>query len=348
MIPIAQPLFAGNEKTYVNQCLDEGWISSKGTFITRFEEAFATYHAIPYATTTANGTVALHLALHALGIKEGDEVLVPDLTYVATANAVKYCGATPVFVDVDETWTFAIDELEKKITEKTKAILAVHLYGNPARMKEICALAKEKKLFVIEDCAEALGAEIEGRKVGTWGDVGCFSFFGNKIITSGEGGMCITKDKVLHERMSFLKSQAMDVPYFHPETGFNYRMTNVQAAIGLAQLEQLPSFLAKREKIAKLYEKYLEGKELKKHPKISHGNQVCWLYCILHKNASSVMKKLKEEGIETRPFFTPLDELPFFEEGNFPRSKQYAKEGINLPTHCHLTEEDIKKICSFL
>ncbi|EFG9803382.1 GDP-perosamine synthase RfbE/PerA, partial [Escherichia coli] len=239
--PVYQPSLTGKEKEYVNECLDSTWISSKGNYIQKFENKFAEQNHVQYATTVSNGTVALHLALLALGISEGDEVIVPTLTYIASVNAIKYTGATPIFVDSDnETWQMSVSDIEQKITNKTKAIMCVHLYGHPCDMEQIVELAKSRNLFVIEDCAEAFGSKYKGKYVGTFGDISTFSFFGNKTITTGEGGMVVTNDKTLYDRCLHFKGQGLAVhrQYWHDVIGYNYRMTNICAAIGLAQLEQ--------------------------------------------------------------------------------------------------------------
>lgn len=237
-IPVAEPSLDGREKEYVMECLESGWISGSGKYIDRFEESFARFCNARHGVAVANGTVALHVALLALGITAGDEVIVPDLTYIAAANSVLYCNAKPVFADVDPvTWTLNPAEVERKITPRTRAIIAVHLYGHPVEMGQIQKLAKNHKLFIIEDAAEAHGAEYKGRRIGSIGDIATFSFYGNKIITTGEGGMIVTNDDTLARQSRLLKGQGMDPErrYWFPMLGYNYRMTNIQAAIGLAQ-----------------------------------------------------------------------------------------------------------------
>ncbi|NQV08592.1 DegT/DnrJ/EryC1/StrS family aminotransferase, partial [Candidatus Woesearchaeota archaeon] len=250
-IPVAEPVLEGNELKYVTECVKTGWISSAGKFVKKFEEKFSKYCDCKYGVAVSNGTTALHLALVALGIKKGDEVIVPNFTFVATANAVVYVGGVPVFVDADkETWNIDVDKIEEKITSKTKAIIPVNIYGHPCDMNKIMDIAKKHNLYVIEDCAESHGAEYNGEKTGSFGDISCFSFYGNKIITTGEGGMCVTNNKELAEKMSMLKDHGMkpERRYWHETIGFNYRMTNIQAAIGLAQLENINKFIeTKRE-----------------------------------------------------------------------------------------------------
>ena len=284
-IPVAEPEIGEKEKEYVRDCLDSTWISSLGKYISQFEGGFARFSGAKYGVAVCNGTVALHLALKALGIGPGDEVIVPDLTFVATPNAVAYTGAAPVLVDSDDkTWNIDPKKLEKKITRRTKAIIPVHLYGHPCDMDEVMGIANKHKLFVIEDAAEAHGAEYKGKKVGSFGNVACFSFYGNKIITTGEGGMCVTNDERLAERMAFLKDHAMDYSnkYYHPETGFNYRMTNVQAAIGLGQLERIDEIIRKKIANARLYNELLSSvKGITTPPAAERAQKDYWLYLIL-------------------------------------------------------------------
>jgi len=240
-IPIYQPSLTGNEKKYVNECLDSTWISSKGRFLAEFEEKFAAFTDARYAASVCNGTVALHLALLVLGIGPGDEVIVPSLTYISSVNAITYTGAIPVFVDsLEDTWQMAPNDVRNKITIKTRAIMAVHLYGHPCEMDALVAIARDSRLFLIEDCAEAFGAFYHNKHVGSFGDIATYSFFGNKTITCGEGGMVVTNDRALYDRSVHFKGQGLvnNREYWHDVIGYNYRMTNICAAIGLAQLEQ--------------------------------------------------------------------------------------------------------------
>ncbi|NJM53531.1 MAG: DegT/DnrJ/EryC1/StrS family aminotransferase, partial [Blastocatellia bacterium] len=255
-IPVAATTLNGNEKKYVNDCLETGWISSAGKYVGLFEESFAEFCGVRHAVACCNGTVALHLALASLGVTAGDEIIVPTLTFVATPNAVTYCGATPVFVDSEaETWNLNPAEVEAKITPRTKAIIAVHLYGHPAQMRKLKEIALRHKLFLIEDAAEAHGALCDGQKIGSIGDVSAFSFYANKIITTGEGGMVVTNDDALAEKIRLLRGQGMDPNrrYWHTVIGYNYRMMNLAAAIGLGQLEKVENQLEARRKIALQY-----------------------------------------------------------------------------------------------
>ncbi len=353
-IPIAEPDTTGNESKYVNDCIKSNWISSKGKYVKKFEEAFSEYCNVKYGISTSNGTAALHLALTALGVKKGDEVIIPNLTFIATANSIKYCNAKPIFVDVDkETWNIDVNKIKEKISKKTKAIIPVHLYGNPCEMNKIMEIAKKHNLFVIEDCAEAHGAEYKGKKVGSFGDIACFSFFGNKIITTGEGGMCITNNKEFAQKMDILKNQGMDPKkrYWHPFIGFNYRMTNIQAAIGLAQVEKIEKFIKIRRRNVQLYNsilKNVEGVTLPPVEKKSIRN-VYWMYSILLDNRDKIMKKLEENKIETRPFFYPINVMPPYKTNeNFPVSNELSVKGINLPSSVKLKRKDIKRITEII
>ena len=278
-IPVYQPELSGNEKKYVNECLDTNWISAKGRFVKDFEKGIAEYLGVNHAVSVSNGTVALHLALMTLGIGEGDEVILPSLTYVASANAVTYTGATPVFADsLYESWQIDPADVERKITDKTKAIMVVHLYGQPCDMDAIMKIAKAHNLYVIEDCAEAFGSKYKGRCVGGFGDISAFSFYGNKTITTGEGGMVVTNDKALAERAAHIKDQGMSLEreYWHDIIGYNYRMTNICAAIGLAQLEQADDFIARKIQVADWYKTYLKDTPVecppeKKRPRKTRG-----------------------------------------------------------------------------
>ena len=264
-IPVMEPFLGGNELAYVADCIQSGWISSKGIYVTRFEDDVAKFCEASHALAVSNGTTALHLALEALGIGPGDEVIVPDFTFAASINSVLYTGATPVIVDIEpETWTISIPEIEKAITPKTKAIMPVHIYGHPCDMDKIMALAKKHNLLVVEDCAEALGSTYRGKPVGAFGDAASFSFFGNKVITTGEGGMVIFQKKEHYELARVLRDHGMNPQkrYWHDVVGYNYRMTNLQAAIGVAQMEQIGTFLNKRKEMAKAYDKGFSAQRL--------------------------------------------------------------------------------------
>jgi perosamine synthetase len=360
LIHVAAPHLSGNEKKYVNDCLDTSWISSNGKYINEFETSFASWLGVKHALACCNGTVGLHLPLLAFGIKEGDEVLVPSLTYIATANAVRYCGATPVFVDcLPDTWNIDPIDMEKKINPNTKGVIPVHLYGNPCDMDAIMSIAKKHNLFILEDAAECHGAEYKGKKTGTFGAAGVFSFFGNKIITTGEGGMVVTDDDELAYHMRLLKGQGMDPNhrYWFVETGYNYRMTNIEAAIGLAQLENVDDHLAARRRVAHWYNELFGGMQDYFMPqKVTDGsNCVWWMYSILLTEKSkvsrdSLIKVLEVDGIETRPLFYPMHIMPpFFDKrAQCPIAENIAVRGINLPTHALLSHDDVEYIVSRL
>jgi len=357
MIPITEPYLGEEELNNVMEAVKSNWISSKGKFIEEFEEKFAKYCSRKCGIATANGTVALHLALKALGIGKDDEVIVPTLTFVATANAVSYCYAKPIFVDSHpEYWCMNPEKIEEKITPKTKAIILVHLYGHPCDMDIIMDIAEDHGIYVIEDAAEAHGAEYKGKKVGSFGDISCFSFYGNKIITTGEGGICLTDNEELAERMRILRDHGMspDKKYWHDVIGFNYRMTNLQAAIGIAQLKKLDEFIRKKRKIASWYEKGLKELEDKGlitlHPEMPWAKCVYWLYSILIEDGfgmsrDELMKKLEEKGIETRPFFYPMHVMPPHKRNDsFPYAEKISEKGINLPSGLRLGEEEVIKV----
>ncbi|TBR61423.1 perosamine synthetase [Westiellopsis prolifica IICB1] len=355
-IPIYKPSLLGNEKKYVNDCLDSNWISSKGKYVSLFEREFAKYVNVKHATGVCNGTVALHLALLALGIDSGDEVIVPTLTYIASVNTIVYTGATPIFVDsLPDTWQINPQEIRRNITNRTKAILVVHLYGHPCEMSVIKEIANEYKLFLIEDCAEAIGSKYQNQHVGTFGDVATFSFYGNKTITTGEGGMLITNDQGIFERAIHFKRQGLAKyrEYWHDVVGYNYRMTNICAAIGLAQIEKINEILPKKRHIAELYKKYLKDTKLKVHPEIGDVFHSYWMVSILTPQASqrdSLREYLAKAGIETRPVFYPVHTMPMYSQ-KYERhrvAEDIGRRGINLPSYPDLKDEEIEYVCEVL
>jgi perosamine synthetase len=354
--PVYQPLLSGNEKKYVNECLDSTWISSKGKFIAEFEDGFRSYIGARHAATVANGTVAIHLALLALGIGPEAEVIVPTLTYVASVNAIAYTGATPVFCDsLKSTWQMDPDDVRRKITPRTRAILAVHLYGQPCEMEELVKMAREHNLFLVEDCAEAFGTYYKGRHVGTFGDIGTFSFFGNKTITTGEGGMVVTGDDTLHDRMTHFKGQGLAKyrEYWHDVIGYNYRMTNICAAIGLAQLEQADSIIVQKRQIAEWYKHELKGSPLTFQEEMGDVQHSYWMVSILVPDAADrdpLRNALRQEGIETRPVFFPVHSMPMYSSAfqRHPVAENIGWRGINLPSYPALDEASVKEICSVI
>ena len=356
IIPIAEPLLKGNELKYISNCIKTGWISSLGKYVIEFEKGFSRFCGSSYGVSTSNGTAALHLALKTLGIGLDDEVIVPTLTFVATANAVVYTGAKPIFVD-SETFTWNIDpqKIEEKITNKTKAIIVVHLYGHPCDMEPILDIARRYKLYVVEDSAQAHGAKYKGRTVGSIGDISCFSFYGNKIITTGEGGMIVTNNIEWYKRSCFLRDHSMSKNrrYYHPEIGYNYRLTNIQAAIGLAQLERLTRILLIREKINNLYNHLLcDVKGISLQPRAEWANRVCWLYSIVVEKDFSLSRdelilQLNKKGIDTRPFFIPMHMLPPHKtDQDFPVAEGLSEKGLNLPSSIALKDREIEFICN--
>jgi len=359
-VPIASPCLDGNERKYVEECLDSTWISSTGRFIGLFEQAFADYCGVKYAVSTNSGTSALHLALLALGVHCGDEVVVPTLTYVATANAVLYCGGTPIFVDAEPvTMNLDIRRVESLITAKTKGIIPVHLFGHPVDMDPLLEVAERYNLWLLEDAAEAHGAVYKGRKVGSIGAAATFSFYGNKIITTGEGGMVTTNDGALADKMRLLRGQGMDPlrRYWFPTVGYNYRMTNVAAAIGLAQLEGIAVRLQERRNTAFRYRQSLSHLDLvlSLPSEESWACHAYWAYPISLKptakiSRDQVMAHLLASGIETRPVFCPMHQLPTYAKGGltFPVADECSTRGILLPMHGNLTPGSITRIVDAL
>lgn len=361
MIPISEPNIGEKERAYVLDAVQSGWVSSLGYYVEKFENDFARYCDVRYGASTSNGTVALHLALAALKIGPGDEVLLPDFTFAATANAVLYTGAVPVFVDSEhDTWNIDARLIEARITNRTKAIIPVHIYGHPCDMDPILALAKKYKLFVIEDAAEAHGAEYKGRKVGNFSDIACFSFYGNKTVTTGEGGICITNDTVLNDRLRLLRDHGMrkSKRYWHDEIGFNYRLTNLQAALGCAQMERIDDFIATKRKNALKYNQLLKGLGwISLPPEKEYAKSTYWMYSVLITEKApfdrdTVISRLRDSGIDSRNFFYPVTAMPPYEKyrGNasFPVSQRISASGINLPSSTKLTTEEIDFICATL
>jgi perosamine synthetase len=345
-------MLGGNERLYVSQCLDTNWISSKGEFVARFEDDFADYLDVGHATSVNNGTTALHLALHTLGIGPGDEVIVPTFTYIASVNAIAYVGATPVFVDSDPlTWNIDVALVSKKITAQTKAIMCVHLYGAVCAMDELQELCKISNLRLIEDVAEAFGSQYRGRYAGSFGDIATFSFFGNKTITTGEGGMVVSKDREIISRAAHLKSQAVspDREYWHDEIGFNFRMTNICASIGVAQLEQADSVIAAKRRLSAWYQEELLDLPLTFQVESSDTVHTYWMVSVLAPTGSmrdSIRKALKEAGVETRPLFFPAHIMTVFASNEaFPVAEDLSIRGMNLPSYPALTREQVSYIC---
>ena len=355
-IAVASPFLSGNELAYVTDCIKTNWISSQGKYVRDFEELFVKYHGGRRSLAVSNGTVALHLALEALNIGAGDEVLVPDFTFAASVNAIVYTGATPVLVDVDPlTWNIDVTKAAELITSKTKAIIPVHLYGLPCDMEVIQDLASAHNLLIVEDCAEALGSYYDGKPVGIFGDAATFSFYGNKTITTGEGGMIVFKDKAVAERAAMLRDHGMQKTrrYWHEEIGYNYRLTNLQAAIGVAQFERLDEFVSAKIKFAHFYNELFSPTGYFQIPvrneKIINSY---WLYtCMVKVDApftrDELIYFLGQKGVETRPVFFPMHIMPpytGFTKVRLPVSSSLSERGISFPSSVSLTDLELAHI----
>jgi perosamine synthetase len=353
-LPVAEPFLGELELRYVSECVLSGWVSSAGPFVARFEEQFAAFCGCRHAVATSNGTTALHLALVALGIGPGDEVVVPTLTFIATANAVTYTGARPVFVESERsTWNIDPERVAAAITPRTKAIVPVHLYGHPAKMDALLEMAHEHGLFIVEDAAEAHGATYRGRPVGGMGDAGTFSFYGNKIVTTGEGGMVVCDDDDLAERLRMLRDHGTTPGrrYHHPVVGFNYRLTNLQAALGVAQMERLDEILAAKHRIASRYGAALEQVPgITLPPEQPWAQNVYWLYSILVDEGEfglsrdELMGRLDAAGVETRPVFPPVHTQPAYTGGSYPVAEELAARGLSLPSAVGLRDDEIDRV----
>lgn len=360
-LPVAEPNLSDLERRYAHEAIDSGWVSSLGPFIERFEKGFAALSGAEHCVAVSNGTVAIHLALVAARIGQGDEVIVPDLTFAATAAAVVHAGAMPVLVDVDpKTWCIDPALVASAVTPRTKAILAVHLFGHPAHMTALRDVARRHGLLLIEDAAEAHGAKFDGRPVGGLGDMACFSFYGNKLITTGEGGAVTTGDAALAKRLRFLKDHAMSPErrYFHPEVGFNYRMTNIQAAIGTAQIERFPEMLAAKQAVLARYRAAFARvvPDVVLNPVVPPAEPVCWMVSALLPGAwdearqRALMSLLKSEHqVDSRPFFVPMSELTPYAgcrvvRGGTDVSRDLSRRGVCLPSSSALTEADVERV----
>ncbi len=355
-IPVCEPTLNGNELSYLTDAVKSGWISSSGKYLQEFEDKFSRYCDAKHGISCANGTVAIHLALLAIGIKPGDEVILPSFTMIGSCNPIVQMGARPVFVDSElQTWNIDPAKIEEKITVKTKAIMVVHTYGHPVDMDAVLPVARRHNLVVIEDAAEAHGAEYKGRKTGSLGDIACFSFYANKIITTGEGGMVVTNNERWAERAKKLRNHFFGEPRFlHQEMGYNYRLTNLQAAIGLAQLEKIESYVDARRRNAQLYNHLLkEIPGIILPPEASWAKNVYWMYgLVVDKDFPLSMPQLREElqkkGVETRTFFVGMHKQPAYEhlgaQDDFPRAEYLEKNGFYLPSSSHLTEEQIRYV----
>lgn len=357
-VPVAEPLFGKEEKKYINQCIDSGWVSSSGSFVTDFEKKCSSFSKSKYAIATSNGTTALHLALLAAGIKKGDEVIVPTLTFISTANAVRYTGAKPIFIDSQsDSWNIDPSLIEESITKRTKAIIPVHLFGLPADMDPIMQISKRHNLIVIEDAAEAQGALYKGKPVGSIGHMGTFSFYGNKIITTGEGGMVLTKNKKIQEKIRVLRDHGMSKTkrYVHEVLGYNYRLTNIQAALGVAQMEKINKIIDIKIKIANRYISGLKDcKNIHLPIKPNWAKNVFWLFSIIlkgddHFKRDRLIEELRYNGIDSRPMFPSIHTQPIYNTSDkLPIAERLSKNGISLPSSPSLKLSEIDKIISII
>ena len=361
MLELSVPELKGRELEYLTECVTTNWVSTGGPMVDRFEKEFARYLDMPNAVSTCNGTAAIHVALDALGIGPGDEVVVPALSFIASANPVVYAGASAVFADIDPvTWGYDMTSLESMITSRTRAIMVVHLYGFPVPMEEIMDLAASRDLYVIEDASEALGSTWKGQYAGTFGHIGCFSFNGNKIMTTGAGGMVVTRDTDVKNLVYHLTTQARSDPvrYEHDMIGYNYRLSNIAAALGVAQLEQLPGFLRRKRKMGAIYRRELAALDQIDLP--PHHADACpnyWLNCVLIDEENSrhsrdeLVDLLEQSGIQGRPFFQPIPrQKPYHAavSAPFPAAADLAGRGLCLPSAVKHTDDQIEEVCDVL
>jgi perosamine synthetase len=360
-IPLSYPTLGQKETDYLMDCVDTKWISSAGKYVGLFEQAFSRVAGTKHAITCSSGTAALHLALLGLELKPDDEVLIPALTFAACANAVVYCGGKPVFVDIDPAiWCIDADAIESHITSRTRGIIAVHLRGHPADMDTIMTVARSHGLFVIEDAAQAHGAQMRGKPVGSIGHAGTFSFFANKMLTTGEGGMVTTNDDAVADRIRLLKNHGMtpEKRYWHQVVGYNYRLTNLQAAIGLAQVERLTEQLARYRQVAAWYRQELAG-----IPGLSWQQEHDWalhawwqFVAVIDEtfapDRDAVLERLQACGIDARRIYYPLTQLPIYDSkstaGRYPAADWIASRAICLPTWAGLTHQDVRFVCRSL
>ena len=344
MIPVSQPWITERERKYVQEAVDSGWVSSTGPFIQRFEEAFASYVGAKHALGVINGTSACHLALISVGIEPGDEVIVPATTFVATANAVKYCGANVRVVDIDkDSWN--MDTIQLHASQKTRAIFFVHLYGN---MNNMDALRDASNgLVLVEDACEALGGEWKGKKAGSLAKASSFSFYANKTLSTGEGGMFTCDDDDVYEKARLFRGQGQTARYYHPVIGYNYRMTNIQAALGLAQLERIDDIMSEKRRVYDRYVSRLQIPVFAREPSESKHSR--WAVTVVVRNPERTSVVLAENGVESRRVFYPICDLPpYVGTGNCPNARWFRDQGITLPSYSELTNSQIDNVCDLV
>lgn len=380
MIPLSIPHLNGKEWEYVKDCLDTGWVSSAGAYVTQFENMVAEYAGAKYGVAAVNGTSALHLSMHMNDVKLGDHLIVPNITFIASANAASYTYANPIFVDVDpETWQIDLDLLESFLEKNTytvvegfgedekiysysllthqpiKAIMPVHVLGNMCNMERLMKIAERFHLIVIEDASESLGSYYNGKHSGSFGQMGIFSFNGNKIITTGGGGVIVTDNEDIAKRAKHLTTQAKADPntYFHDEIGFNYRLVNVLAAIGVAQMEQLPDFIERKKNIDKYYREHLGGVGDIRFQKVTEGvDPNCWLFTFSSSRQAEILQRLNDNNVIARPFWMPMNQLPMFENNLYVQEHDYSKrvhaDSLSIPSSVNLTDAEMDKVIAII
>lgn len=357
MIPVNIPIFSGNEKKYLNECIDSGWISSEGPFIQKFENNMADYVGRKYGIAVANGSAALDIAVKAAGIRDGDEVIMPTFTIISPAQSVIYAGGVPVLVDADPiTWCMDVSKIEEKITPKTKAIIVVHIYGFPTDMNTVIEIVEKYNLILIEDAAEMHGQMYKGKMCGGFGHLSIFSFYPNKHITTGEGGMILTNNLDLAEKCKYYRNLCFEAErrFVHKDLGWNYRMTNLQAALGVAQLEQIEKHIQRKREIGKLYNGYLsQCNKIELMPtETDFAQNIYWVFAIISKDKSAIecMKALAQVGIGTRPFFFPMHLQPvfimrgLFKDEKYPVAERISEYGFYLPSGLGITNDEIAEV----
>jgi len=360
LIPVSEPLIGDNVLPLVRECLDTGWLSSEGRFVPEFERRWSTYCGAEFGIAVCNGTAALQIAVAALNLEHGSEIIMPSWTIISCAIAIIEAGCIPVLVDCDpETWCMDLDQVESRISPKTRALMPVHMFGHPVDMRRLATLARKCGLYIIEDAAEAHGAEVAGRRVGGLGDMGCFSFYSNKIVTTGEGGMVVTNNLEFADRLRLLRNLCFrsDRRFFHTEIGHNYRLTNLQAAVGVAQIERVDSHIEKKRWIAACYRERLKNlSQLALPVEREWAKNVYWMYGLVLDDdvpfdAAEFARRLRERGVDTRPFFLGMHEQPvfrskgLFERQTYPVSERLTRRGLYIPSGLTLTELQIDRVC---